>query len=61
LSPTQDRWRVRVAQAQPGRRAFEALALAAILGIAAWLRLTGLDRTSLFGDEAVYSGQAAVL
>ena len=26
-----------------------------------WLRLAGLDRTSLFGDEAVYSGQAAAL
>ena len=40
---------------------FEALALAVILVLAAWLRLAGLDRTSLFGDEAVYSGQAAAL
>jgi hypothetical protein len=40
---------------------FESLALVAILGLAAWLRLAGLDRTSLFGDEAVYSGQAAAL
>jgi 4-amino-4-deoxy-L-arabinose transferase-like glycosyltransferase len=39
----------------------EALLLAGILAIAAWLRLAGLDRTSLFGDEAVYSGQAAAL
>jgi Dolichyl-phosphate-mannose-protein mannosyltransferase len=39
----------------------EALALAVILALAAWLRLAGLDRTSLFGDEAVYSGQAAAL
>ncbi len=45
------------------RRAFwfEALALAGILVLAAWLRIAGLDRTSLFGDEAVYSGQAAAL
>jgi hypothetical protein len=45
------------------RRAFlfEAVALAVILVLAAWLRLAGLDRTSLFGDEAVYSGQAAAL
>jgi len=47
----------------PARRTllFEALALVAILVLAAWLRLAGLDRTSLFGDEAVYSGQAAAL
>ena len=39
----------------------EALALIVILVLAAWLRLAGLERTSLFGDEAVYSGQAAAL
>ncbi len=39
----------------------EGILLLAILTLAAWLRLTGLDRTSLFGDEAVYSGQAAAL
>jgi hypothetical protein len=37
------------------------VALVAILALGAWLRLAGLDRTSLFGDEAVYSGQAAAL
>ena len=42
-------------------RILEALAVVAILALAAWLRLAGLDRTSLFGDEAVYSGQAAAL
>ncbi len=41
--------------------ALEAVALLAIIGLATWLRLAGLDRTSLFGDEAVYSGQAAAL
>jgi hypothetical protein len=35
--------------------------LIVILVLAAWLRLAGLDRTALFGDEAVYSGQAAAL
>jgi hypothetical protein len=46
-----------------GRRAlaFEAVALVAVIALGAWLRLAGLDRTSLFGDEAVYSGQAAAL
>jgi dolichyl-phosphate-mannose-protein mannosyltransferase len=39
----------------------EALTLTVILVLAAWLRLAGLERTSLFGDEAVYSGQAAAL
>ena len=39
----------------------EGIVLLAILTLAAWLRFTGLDRTSLFGDEAVYSGQAAAL
>jgi dolichyl-phosphate-mannose-protein mannosyltransferase len=39
----------------------EALAFIGILVLAAWLRLAGIDRTSLFGDEAVYSGQAAAL
>src|SRR5436190_2154797 len=39
----------------------EALALIVILVLAAWLRLAGVERTSLFGDEAVYSGQAAAL
>ena len=39
----------------------EGIVLLAILALAAWLRFSGLDRTSLFGDEAVYSGQAAAL
>jgi 4-amino-4-deoxy-L-arabinose transferase-like glycosyltransferase len=39
----------------------EAAAITIILVLAAWLRLVGLDRTALFGDEAVYSGQAAAL
>ena len=39
----------------------EGIVLLAILALAAWLRFTGLDRTSLFGDEAVYSGQAAAI
>jgi hypothetical protein len=45
------------------RRAFvlEAVALGGILALAAWLRLAGLDRTSLFGDESLYSGQSAGL